>query len=195
MELDNSTAIALLGRVAKQDQAAYSTLHRAMAPRVYAFAMAQLKNAEQAEEIVVDALHEVWRFPGRFNGSSKFSTWVLGIARYKILNAFRASRDSEVELDAEMENVLVSDNEAAFEEIAQQQRQAGVRHCMGKLSGEHQACLHLAFYETMSVQEIASVQQCPENTVKTRLFHARQKIKNCLRLLLQTEGHAEPQNA
>jgi RNA polymerase sigma-70 factor (ECF subfamily) len=36
--------------------------------------------------------------------------------------------------------------------------------------------------------EVAEVQRCPENTVKTRLFHARQKIKNCLRLLLEREG-------
>jgi RNA polymerase sigma-70 factor (ECF subfamily) len=35
---------------------------------------------------------------------------------------------------------------------------------------------------------VASVQGCPENTVKTRLFHARQKLKNCLRLMLEREN-------
>ena len=35
---------------------------------------------------------------------------------------------------------------------------------------------------------MAALQACPENTVKTRLFHARQKLKNCLTLLLQREG-------
>ena len=62
---------------------------------------------------------------------------------------------------------------------------------MDKLSNEHRECMHLAFYESLSLSEIASVQACPENTVKTRLFHARQKIKTCLRLLLQSEGGAE----
>jgi len=46
------------------------------------------------------------------------------------------------------------------------------------------------FYEGMSLAEVAAIQRCPENTVKTRLFHARQKIKNCLRLLLEREGSA-----
>ena len=64
------------------------------------------------------------------------------------------------------------------------------QHCMGKLTEEHRECLHLVFYEGMSLAEVAAIQRCPENTVKTRLFHARQKIKNCLRLLLEREGSA-----
>jgi len=60
----------------------------------------------------------------------------------------------------------------------------------GKLTEEHRECLHLVFYEGMSLAEVAAIQRCPENTVKTRLFHARQKIKNCLRLLLEREGSA-----
>jgi len=59
---------------------------------------------------------------------------------------------------------------------------------MGKLSDEHRECMHLVFFEGMSLAEVAAVQGCPENTVKTRLFHARQKIKNCLRLLVERDG-------
>jgi RNA polymerase sigma-70 factor (ECF subfamily) len=40
----------------------------------------------------------------------------------------------------------------------------------------------------MSLAEVAEVQACPEGTVKTRLFHARQKLKNCLQMMLQREG-------
>jgi RNA polymerase sigma-70 factor, ECF subfamily len=188
MELDNDTALALLKRVMKKDQQAYATLHRSVAQRVFAFAMSQLKDADRAEEVVVDALHEVWRFPERFNGTSRFSTWVLGIARNKILNVFRAKRDSEVELSEELEDKLVSEYDEGFDDIARFQRTAGVRNCMDKLSDEHRACMHLAFYENMGLADIALVQSVPENTIKTRLFHARQKIKNCLRLLLEGEG-------
>ncbi len=188
MEIDNQDALALLKRVQNKDQQAFTTLHKAVANRVFSFAISQLKNAERAEEVVVDTLHEVWRFPDRFNATSKFSTWVLGIARYKILNAFRAQSDSPQELTEELEDTLVSEQEAGFDEIALKQRQAGVRSCMDKLSGEHRECMHLAFFESMSLADIASIQACPENTVKTRLFHARQKIKNCLRMLLQSEG-------
>ena len=192
MDLDNVEALALLKRVAGRDQQAYTQLHRALAPRVFSFAMSQLKDAERAEEVVVDALHELWRHPERFNGTSKLSTWVLGIARYKILNAFRSYDDRTTALETIGENLeLVGESDIGFNEIAAHQRQQGVERCMDKLSNEHRECMHLAFYESLSLSEIASVQACPENTVKTRLFHARQKIKTCLRLLLQSEGGAE----
>ena len=76
----------------------------------------------------------------------------------------------------------------AFELLAQQERQEGVRHCMDKLSAEHRECVHLVFYEGLGLADVAALQACPENTVKTRLFHARKKLANCLRLLLQREG-------
>ncbi len=40
----------------------------------------------------------------------------------------------------------------------------------------------------MSLAEVSNIQGCPEGTVKTRLFHARQKIKKCLQTLLRSEG-------
>ena len=72
--------------------------------------------------------------------------------------------------------------------MAQHERQEGVRRCMDKLSAEHRECVHLVFYEGLGLAEVATLQACPENTVKTRLFHARKKLTNCLRLLLQREG-------
>ena len=50
--------------------------------------------------------------------------------------------------------------------------------------------MHLVFFEGLALAEVAQIQGCPENTVKTRLFHARQKIKKCLSLLLEREGKA-----
>ena len=52
---------------------------------------------------------------------------------------------------------------------------------MGRLSDEHRECMHLVFFEGMSLAEVSQVQGCPENTVKTRLFHARQKMQELLR--------------
>ena len=83
---------------------------------------------------------------------------------------------------------LLGDQPGAFEQLAQHERQEGVRHCMSKLSAEHRECMHLVFYEGYSLGEIAEVQGCPEGTVKTRLFHARQRLRNCLRLWLEREG-------
>jgi RNA polymerase sigma-70 factor, ECF subfamily len=187
--MDNHEVLRLLERIARADEAAFRDLYRAFSRRLYAYVLRQLGDPAQAEEIVADTLYEVWRQPAKFRGDSQFSTWLIGIARNKVLMAFRSRKPDEKHEDiSEIAEVMPSDDASAFEILAQQQRHEGVRHCMDKLSDEHRECIHLVFYEGMALAEVAAVQSCPENTVKTRLFHARQKLKNCLKLLLQREG-------
>ncbi len=188
--MDNDRVKQLLVRIGKQDQAAFEELYKAFSRKVYAYALNMLKDHVRAEEVLVDTMHLVWRNPLQFRGDSQFSTWLIGIARNKALMVFRGQRPDEDHADLEdiAETEAADDAEEGFAQLAQRQRADGVRHCMDKLSDEHRECLHLVFYEGYSLAEVAAVQRCPENTVKTRLFHARQKIKNCLRLLLESEG-------
>lgn len=184
MEFSNEQAMALLGRIASQDQRALRELHRLFGRRVYAFALNRLHDADMAEAVVSDTLYEVWRFPLRFRGESRFSTWLLGIARYKVLTALRSRGEAYEELDEE----TPAQDLGTFDVLAAKQRNEGIRRCLEKLQESHRECLHLVFFEEMSLAEVAQIQQCPENTVKTRLFHARLKIKGCLERLLKSES-------
>lgn len=189
--MDNDRVSRLLERIAKQDQAAFQELYKAFSRKVFAYVLNQLKDQARAEEVLVDTMYEVWRNPTRFRGESAFSTWLIGIARNKALLVYRSRRPDEDHADLEdIAEITPDDGPDGYARLAEQQRREGVQHCMGKLSEEHRECLHLVFYEGNSLAEVAAIQRCPENTVKTRLFHARQKIKNCLRLLLEREGSA-----
>jgi RNA polymerase sigma-70 factor, ECF subfamily len=189
--MDNDDVLRLLGRIGQRDEAAFRELYRAFSRKLYAYVLRQLSNDAQAEEIVSDTLYEVWKAPERFRGDSQFSTWLIGIARNKVLMHWRSRKpDADHDDLDDVAETMAADAPGAFEMLAQAQRSEGVRHCMGKLSSEHRECIHLVFYEGMSVHDVAKTQQCPEGTVKTRLFHARQKLKNCLRLMLQREGDA-----
>ena len=187
--MDNDEVLRLLGRIERADEAAFRELYRAFSRRLYAYVLRQLGDPAQAEEIVADSLYEVWKAPTRFRGDAQFSTWLIGIARNKVLMAFRSRKpDSRHEDLDDIAETLAADDGSAFDLLASAQRREGVRHCMDKLSDDHRECVHLVFYEGMSLSEVAQVQGCPEGTVKTRLFHARQKLKNCLQLMLQREG-------
>ena len=187
--MDNDEVLRLLGRIGQGDEAAFRELYRAFSRRLYAYVIRKLGNEAQAEEIVADTLYEVWKAPARFRGESQFSTWLIGIARNKVLMAFRSRKPDAVYEDLqEIAEVVASEDAGAFELLAQRQRREGVQHCMERLSDDHREAIHLVFYEGMSLAEVAQVQSCPENTVKTRLFHARQKLRNCLKLLLEREG-------
>jgi RNA polymerase sigma-70 factor (ECF subfamily) len=187
--MDNERVKTLLERVGRQDESAFRELYKAFSRRVFAYALNMVKDHGRAEEILVDTMYEVWRAPARFRGDAQFGTWLIGIARNKALMAYRSRRPDELHDDLDdIAETQASDTPDAFAELAAKQRSHGVKHCMGKLSNEHRECMHLVFFEGLSLAEVANVQGCPENTVKTRLFHARQKIKNCLKLMLQREG-------
>lgn len=189
--MDNAEVNQLLARIAREDQAAFRQLYKAFSRKVYAYVLNMLGDHARAEEVVADTLYEVWRQPQRFRGDSQFSTWLIGIARRKALMVYRARRPDEDhgELD-DIAETTASDTPDGYAALAGKQRREGVQHCMGKLSDEHRECLHLVFFEGMGLAEVAGIQGCPEGTVKTRLFHARQKIRNCLQALLRKEGAA-----
>lgn len=187
--MDNDEVLLLLQRIEHGDEGAFRELYRAFSRRLYAYVLRQHGDPAQAEEIVSDTLYEVWKAPAKFRGDAQFSTWLIGIARNKVLMAFRSRKPDAVHDDLdEVAEIVASEAPGAFELLAQHERQEGVRHCMDKLSAEHRECVHLVFYEGLGLAEVATLQACPENTVKTRLFHARKKLTNCLRLLLQREG-------
>jgi RNA polymerase sigma-70 factor, ECF subfamily len=189
--MENDEVLRLLARIERADEAAFKELYRAFSRRLYAYVVRQHGDAAQAEEIVSDTLYEVWKAPGKFRGESQFSTWLIGIARNKVLMAFRSRKPDTVHDDLDDVAESVADEQpGAFEQLAQQQRHEGVRHCMDKLSADHRECIHLVFYEGLALAEVAALQACPENTVKTRLFHARKKLTQCLQLLLQREGES-----
>jgi RNA polymerase sigma-70 factor (ECF subfamily) len=187
--MDNDEVLRLLARIAQGDEAAFRELYRGFSRRLYAYVLRRLDDPARAEEIVADTLYEVWRAPAKFRGDAQFSTWLIGIARNKVLMAFRGRKpDHDHEDIADLAETMPAEEPGAFEMLAQQQRHEGVRQCMDRLSDDHRECIHLVFYEGLSLAEVASLQACPEGTVKTRLFHARQKLKTCLKLLLQREG-------
>jgi RNA polymerase sigma-70 factor (ECF subfamily) len=187
--MDNDRVSELLERIGRQDEGAFRELYKAFSRRVFAYVLNMVNDHGRAEEILVDTMYEVWRTPARFRGDSQFGTWLIGIARNKALMAYRSSRPDRLHDDLDdIAETAAADTPDGFAELAAKQRSAGVKICMGKLSEEHRECLHLVFFEGLSLAEIATIQRCPENTVKTRVFHARQKIKNCLRLMIQREG-------
>jgi RNA polymerase sigma-70 factor (ECF subfamily) len=190
---DDDTHRADLAAIAAQDQRAMKRFYTAFAPATFQFAMRRLSDPVQAEEVVVETMYEVWRHAARFAGESGVRTWVLGIARHKLLDKLRERyRHRHESLDDENETgdgpgmAAESDAPEGFERVAQREHHEMIAHCANKLPEDQREALHLALYEDLPLADIAQIQACPENTVKTRLFHARRKMKECLQRLF---GH------
>lgn len=169
----------LLARIGRADQAAMDLLYRREQRSVYAFALQFVSNPSDAEDVVVETFLEVWRHAARFAGNSKATTWILGIARHKALDKVRAR--SHVLLPAEEWDVIAetvpSNDESAPDRLVRGQDAARVRECLERLPAEQRECMQLVFFHDMGLAEVAALQGVPENTVKTRLFHARRKLR------------------
>ena len=126
--MDNSQVLRLLGRIEQADEGAFRELYCAFSRKLYAYVLRQLSDSAQAEEIVADTLYEVWKAPAKFRGESQFSTWLIGIARNKVLMHWRGRKpDADHDDVADMAEQLASDAPGAFEQMAQSQRSDGVR--------------------------------------------------------------------
>jgi RNA polymerase sigma-70 factor (ECF subfamily) len=160
-------------------------LYEQFARRIYAFLLHRFQQESLAEEVVSDTLLHVWKSPQSFRGESAFSTWLLGVARFKMLERLRqhtaASSDAE-EIDEELVAQTGPDDVAAM-----RQRQEGVRECLDRLPPEQRECIHLAYYEGWTLEEIGAQMSVKKETVGTRLFYARKRIQACLSALLARE--------
>lgn len=179
--IEDEVARGLIERCAQRDERALTELHRLMARRIYAFAFHRLRDEEAAQTVVVDALHEVWKCAAKFRGESRVSTWILGIARYKMMAHWRqAAGELEHEDIADYAETLPSDLDDGAKALSRWQEQQVVSVCMNELSAVQRECVQLVYFEGMGLSEVAAIQQTPENTVKTRLFHARKSMRLCV---------------
>jgi RNA polymerase sigma-70 factor (ECF subfamily) len=139
-----------------------------------------------AEEVVSDTLLHVWKSPQAFRGESAFSTWLLGVARFKMMERLR-QRTPETEDVDELDEGLLVDDTGPEHVAAMRQRSEGVRECLSALPAEQRECVHLAYYEGWTLDEIGDQMGLKKETVGTRLFYARKKIQACLAALVARE--------
>jgi RNA polymerase sigma-70 factor, ECF subfamily len=170
---------ALLQRLAARDEGALRELHARLGRRIVAFALHRTGDLDLAQSVMVDTLMEVWKHPLKFRGESRFSTWILGIARYKLLTALRG-REPPVEDIADHSDTLESNEPEPPVRVERLQEREQIRSCLALLSNVQSECLHLLFFEGLTVQEISAIQNVPQGTVKTRLMHGRRQVKLCL---------------
>jgi len=168
-----------LERIGRRDEGAMASLYGAFCRRVHAFVLNRCHDPALAEEVVVDTMFEVWRRPDRFRGESRFSTWLIGIARHKMIDAVRACGDRPDDL-GDYEDVLAGPDQDAFDRVYTSQRRHHVAECLRRLPADQCEAMHLVLYQGFTLSEVAALQGVPENTVKTRLFHARRRLHSSL---------------
>jgi RNA polymerase sigma-70 factor (ECF subfamily) len=166
----------LVGRIAAGDRRAFEALYRAYFPRLTRFLHRMTRSTALIEEIVNDTLLVVWRKATTFDGSSKVSTWIFAIAYRKALKAIERHDEPLPDVpDDERGAADLADHPEARMSLAQ--ARAAIDAALRTLSADQRAAVELTYFHGFSYPEIAQIVDCPTDTVKTRMFHARRRLR------------------
>jgi RNA polymerase sigma-70 factor, ECF subfamily len=178
---------ALLERIAARDREAMREFYLMYYYRLARFLRRMTRRHELIDEMINDTLLVVWEKAGNFRGDSQLSTWIMGIAYRRGLNLLRSECRAEERMVLPMaEDQLPRDVGAEQSDLAELLERA-----LESLSADHRAVLELTYDLGHSCGEIAAIMDCPINTVKTRMFHARNKLRGLLPILAVPRGEAQ----
>jgi len=169
----------LLGLVMQGDMAAFETLYRIYHPRLSRFLQRMLRPPHLVEEVLNDCLLVVWHRAERYNFTSRVSTWIFAIAYRKALKAL-SRHDDPVAWDDENAQGQVADEARPEDRLGRTQQRAAIERALERLSSDQRAAVELTYFHGFSYPEIAAIVDCPVDTVKTRMFHARRRLKLAL---------------
>jgi RNA polymerase sigma factor (sigma-70 family) len=167
----------LIDRVRGRELAAFERLYRLYQPRLTRFLSNVVQRPQVLEEVVDDTMMVVWNTAVNFRGASKLSTWIFSIGYRKALKA-RARWPDPVEDDPR--DARPSNEPAPDEHLQQDRLHDALVAAMDSLSPDHRAVVDLTYFHSMGYREIAEIMDCPVDTVKTRMFHARRRLREAL---------------
>jgi RNA polymerase sigma-70 factor (ECF subfamily) len=169
----------LIRRMAVGDQAAMKALYARHHVRLFRFLLRLTRNEATAEELMNEVFLQSWRMAVNFEGRSTVSTWLMAIGHNKAVSLMR--KRSEQQLDETTAATMADDDDTPEMTAQKRSKSAALRACMDGLSEDHRAIIDLVYYHDKSVSEAAEILSIPENTVKTRMFHARKKLSELMR--------------
>lgn len=165
---------SLVARIAAGDQHAFGEFYALYRRRLARFLGRVIASPDTVDELINDVMFVVWQDASRFELRSKVSTWVFGIAWHKALKALERQKRAATVPAPES---LATADRGTLED------RDWLRRGLDRLPPEQRLVVELTFFVGCSYIEIAEIANCPVNTVKTRMFHARQKLHDILKSL------------
>jgi RNA polymerase sigma-70 factor (ECF subfamily) len=169
-ERDNELLAAISAGSRQALEELYLGYHRRLARFLSRFT----PRYENIEEIINDTFMVVWQNAKNFRCASQVSTWIIGIAYRTALKSLRRQKNHTAARS------LDDYPEQTVDPTLETEVQDWLRRGLNQLPVEQRLTLELAYHMGHSLEEIAAITECPVGTVKARMFHAREKLRQYL---------------
>ncbi|SKA13729.1 RNA polymerase sigma-70 factor, ECF subfamily [Trichlorobacter thiogenes] len=194
--LDTADELGLLAACRKGDTAAFEQLVLRYQRGLYNVAFRISSNEADAADIVQETFLAAWRKIKEFRGEAKLSTWLTSIAVNQARTRWQQNRQKqgrEESLDSSDETgqgrplQVASDQPSAMEQLERSQLRELLERCIKALDQGFREVLVLRDMREMPYDEVGQALGLREGTVKSRLFRARESVRDCV-----TKGMAQP---
>ncbi|MGN8068100.1 RNA polymerase sigma factor [Mucilaginibacter sp. SG564] len=181
--------IELIEQSLAGNQSAYADLVKRHQRFVFTLALRFAKGREDAEEIAQDCFIKAYRSLASFQGQSKFSTWLYSIVYTTAMTFLRKKRVATDSIDDENTFIQVESQESGYDtnNIENKSRSFYLNQAIAQLLPDDATIITLFYKGEQSLEEIAQALGMETNTVKVKLFRARQRLKEKLEQNLKQE--------
>jgi RNA polymerase sigma-70 factor (ECF subfamily) len=184
-QIESADSPGLLDLARAGDSEAFGELCRIHETGLLRQAAALCGDGVLAEDLAQDTLVEAWKCLARYNGQCRFFTWLCAILLNRYRNTLRKKRPFPFSAllpaggdELETGSIQSSDDRARPDQAVQlQEETALVLKCVRALPQKHQQVIYLRFYVGEPIDGIAAALDCSAGTVKSRLFHALEKLR------------------
>lgn len=173
--MDKDREIALIRDCQQGDRKALDTLVRHFEKPVYNAAYRMLGNKDEAADVTQVAFMKLFENINRFDPNHRLFSWIYRIALNEAINQLGRRRKLEP-----LEEPPCPDGDVLQDCLAASQLHTEIQAILMELHEDHRTVIVLHYFTDCSYRHIGEILDLPEKTVKSRLFAARQQLKNRL---------------
>lgn len=170
------------------DQIAYSKLLEKYRESVYYTMLKMARNAEDAEDLTLEAFGKAFNRIHQYSPNFAFSTWLFKIASNNCIDFIRKKRIKVTSMDT---GLKTNDGETVYfdaksntkdpsEHVIHDEKVQAMRDVVSKLKPRYRVLIEKRYFEELSYEEIANELDIPLGTVKAQLFRARDFLSNLM---------------
>ena len=170
--VDFSVEKMIVKEAAAKNPAAFSQLIFLYKKRIVAVGRRFFYDQNNIDDFLQEVFIKIYENLDKFQGNSRFSTWITRIAYNTAINFKTRTKKSE-NLCEEMQSNLVSNYETPEETQLKQLTKEAINNAVKQLPENYKKCIERYFYNNMTYEEIAETTYSPLNSVKTYIFRAK----------------------
>jgi RNA polymerase sigma-70 factor (ECF subfamily) len=167
--------IRLVESFRKGDERAFEALVDKYQKVVFNVAFRIVNNQDDAEDITQSVFIRIFQSIADYDPKHKFYSWLYRIAVNESLNHLKSVRPND-----DLDNEEVLDERTPHESFEDKETSGKIEDCLDALQTKYRVVIVLRHFNHLSYKEISDILDLPEKTVKSRLFMARQILKDML---------------